>query len=292
MAKSLVDFKGRVRPEPDWVVPGLLKRGNTLFIIGPPKKACKSWLMLDMAWDLSEGHPVWGIKTPDSVKPDGEKVEGRYLFQPSRAMRTVYLAQEDTEDDVHDRVMAHFSSGRAENDRLWVIPKDLKITLDSEAGKRKLEQELDGVAEQAGKIDLVMFDPFRRMHHGDENDSMVIAKIWSVLDNMHKRYGCSTMISHHTIKPPADKSMYDPTDPFVARGSGDIYGGGDAFITVVPKKLTNEPPSRKVAIHFESKRGRPLPPAMLKVHFGTGAVEYLGQAWERQQNEEDSETHI
>jgi hypothetical protein len=208
-------------------------------------------------------------------------------------MRTVYLTQEDTEDDIQDRVMAHVGAGRAVNDNLWIIPKNLKISLDSPAGRGLLEAELDSVREKAGRIDLVMLDPFRRMHHGDENDSMVIAQMWGVLDNMHKRYGCASMISHHTVKPPADKTYYDPTDPYVARGSGDIYGGGDAFITIVPKKLTSDPPARKLAMHFESKRGRPLPPAMLKVHFDSGGVEYLGQAWERQAEEEgDSEVRL
>src|SRR5262249_39309281 len=156
-----------------------------------------------------------------------------------------------------------------------------------------LQEELDKVRETAGRIDLVMLDPFRRMHHGDENDSMVIAQIWGVLDNMHKRYGCATMISHHTVKPPQDRTYYDPSDPFVARGSGDIYGGGDAFITIVPKKLEHEPPSRRLVMHFESKRGRPLPPAVLKVHMDTGAVEYLEEGWEKKEkNEEDGETRL
>jgi hypothetical protein len=277
MAKSLEEFRCRQRSTPDWILPGLLKRGNTLFIIGAPKKACKSWLMLAAAWDLSEGEPVWGLKRSD----------GEYLLKPSRPMRTVYLAQEDTEDDVHDRLSAHFSQGRAANDRLWIVPKNLKIRLDSERGCALLEEELDAVANGCGKIDLVMFDPFRRMHHGDENDSLAIAKIWGVLESVHRRYGCATIISHHTVKPPADRSLFDPTDPFIARGSGDIYGGGDAFINVVPKRLENDPPSRKVALYFESKRGRPLAPAMVKVHFDTGAVEWLGAAWERKEREEE-----
>lgn len=291
MAKSLAELKARVRPAPDWVIPGLLKRGNTLFLVGAPKRACKSWLMLDAAWSLAEGKPVWGIRTPDRVV-GGQLQAGRALFEPSRPMRSVYLTQEDTEDDIHDRVMAHFGAGRPENDRLHIVPKNLRITLDSEAGRAELQRELDEVRANFGCIDLVMLDPFRRMHHGDENDSMVIARIWEVLDRVHKRYGCATMISHHTVKPPTDRSSYDPTDPFVARGSGDIYGGGDAFITIVPRKLTNDPPTRKLSMHFESKRGRPLPPAMLKVHFGTGAVEYLGVGWERKTAEEDGETNI
>jgi len=286
--RSLSAFKTRERANPDWVIPGLLKRGNTAFIIGAPKRAVKSWLMLAAAWDLSEGLPVWGIKKPNKVRSDGTLVPGEYLFKPSREMRTVYFTQEDTEDDVHDRVSAHFSTGRPENDRVWIVPKNLTIAFDSTAGRNLMAEELQHVRDTAGRIDLVMFDPLRRMMHGDENDSSVIAQIWGVLDRIHQKFGCATMISHHTVKPPTGeaRAFYDASDPFTARGSGDIYGGGDAFMTIVPRTLSTEPPARKVEMHFESKRGKPLPPAMLKVHMDTGSVEYLGAAFERQAKDE------
>ncbi len=289
MAKSLEDLRKRVRTAPDWVLPGLLKRGNTAFLIGPPKRACKSWLMLAMGWDLSEGKPVWGIKT----------ASGQAQFTPSRPMRTVYLTQEDTEDDIHDRVECHFDAGRLPNDKLWIIPKNMKIALDTDVGRAELQRELDWVATNSGPIDLVMFDPMRRLHHGDENDSQAIARMWEVLDRVHRKYQCATLISHHTVKPPRGEARgsFDPSDPFVARGSGDIYGGGDAFMVVVPKKLTTgvvdaegrtiEMPTRRLCMYFESKRGRPLPPAMMKVSLGTGGVEYLGVGWDRKPADEE-----
>lgn len=275
MAKNLSDFAGRERAAVDWIIPGLLKRGNTAFIIGQPKKAAKSWLILDACWSLSEGTPVWDIK----------KANGEHLFVPQRPMRSVYFTQEDTEDDIHDRILAHFGAGREANDKLWIVPKNLKINFDTDAGRALMQQELDMVRDTAGPIDLVCFDPMRRMHHGDENDSAVIAKMWEVLDRIHRRYGCATLFSHHTTKPPMDRTSYDPTDPYVARGSGDIYGGGDAFMTIVPGK--GDEHGRKVAMHFESKRGKPLPPAMLRVCFDTGGVAYLGAGWTRESMEHD-----
>lgn len=282
--RNLTYLRTRERTAPDWILPGLLKRGNTAFIIGAPKRACKSWLMLDLAWSLSEGEPAWGIK----------KTDGTYLLKPPREMRTVYFTQEDTEDDIQDRVLAHFSVGRSENDRLWVVPKNLSIAFDTQAGRNLIADELQHVRDTAGRIDLVIFDPLRRMHHGDENDSRTIADIWGVLDRIHQRYGCATLISHHTVKPPQGegKKLWDASDPFVARGSGDIYGGGDAFMTIVPRRLESEPPARKVEMHFESKRGRPLQPAMLKVHMDTGAVEYMGVAFDRKNGDEGEESKL
>lgn len=287
MALNIAHFKDRERPEPDWIIPNMLKRGNTAFIIGQPKRATKSWLILDACWSLSEGKPLWGIKR--------SMVGSAYQFVGSRPMRCVYFTQEDTEDDVHDRIIAHLGLHRQITDRLWIVPKNLRIVFDTIAGQQLMQNELDSVVSASGPIDLVCFDPMRRMHQGNENDSQVIAKIWEVLDRIHTRYKCATMIAHHIKKPPLDKSGYDPTDPFVARGSGDIFGGGDSFMTIVAKDRTAE--WQKVAMYFESKRGAPMNPVMLKVNFpdrDTGlfklgvlrAVEWLGFAFEESEGEE------
>jgi RecA-family ATPase len=227
-----------------------------MFIMGAPKKACKSWLMLALAWDLSEGKSVWGLPALTSPTP----------------LRTVYFTQEDTEDDIDLRIKAHLSAKREPNDRVWIVPKNLSIKLDTNEGRRIVERELDHVAEAAGKIDLVMFDPMRRIHNGNENDSDTIGRIWDVVDKIHRRYGCGVIISHHITKPPHDKKGYDPTDPFNGRGSGDIYGGGDAFVVVVPGSMNKERTERRVSVYFESKRAQEMEPAMLKVDFKTGNV--------------------
>jgi RecA-family ATPase len=257
MALSLSHFEERAQPTVDWIVPQLLTRQNTAFIMGAPKKACKSWLLLAMAWDLSEGFAPWGIEA----------------LLPSRPMRTIYFTQEDTEDDIDTRIKAHLRGGsRKANDGLWIVPKNLAIKLDSSEGRRIIEKEIDGVVAKAGAVDLVMFDPMRRIHNGNENDSETIAKIWDVVDRIHRRYNCGVVISHHITKPPREKEGYDPTDPFNGRGSGDIYGGGDAFMVVVPGPMAKDRLSRRVSVHFESKRAQEMEPAHLKVEFGTGRV--------------------
>lgn len=273
MAKSLQELKDRERPAPDWIIQGFLKRGNTALVLGQPKKACKSWLVLALCWDLAEGKPLWGVKN----------ASGEAVF-PTKPMRSVYFTQEDTEDDIQDRVLAHVEGGkRAPTDKVWIEPKNLQIAFDTVEGRKMIQARLDEVREKGGPIDLVAFDPMRRMHHGDENDSKTIVEMWAVLDKIHRRYGCATLLTHHIRKPAQDKTGWDPTDPFVGRGSGDIYGGGDAFVNVVPSRGTEE--SRVIGVYYESKRGKPLPPSQLKVTFGTGAVEYLGSGPEKKQTE-------
>jgi RecA-family ATPase len=261
MALSLEDFRGRTVSPVDWIMPGWLTRQNTAFMLGQPKKANKSWLLLAAAWDLSEGEAPWGIAA----------------FKPERAMRSVYFTQEDTEDNIHSRIMAGLGAGgREPNDRLWVVPKNLNIKLDTTQGRNIVQGELDQVRDRVGAIDLVIFDPMRRIHNGNENDSETIAKMWDVIDRIHKRYDCATIISHHTVKPPREKEGYDPSDPFTGRGSGDIYGGGDAFVVIVPGKMGPERMWRQVAAYFESKREQQMTPALLKVDYRTGRVVNLG----------------
>jgi RecA-family ATPase len=272
-------------PQPvDWVVGNWLTRGNTGFIMGEPKRASKSWLVLALCWDLSEGKGVWGIKTTSPHSGDG--AVPAEAMKASRPMRCVYFTQEDTKNDIYRRVMAHVSRGRREpNDRLWVVPKNLQLKLDTLDGRSLVQRELDEVRDKAGAIDLVVFDPMRRIHNGNENDSSTIAALWGVIDRIHQRYGCATLVTHHIKKPPTDRTDYDPTDMFNGRGSGDIYGGGDAFVMVVPGETDNRT-YRRVAVHFESKREAPAPPSELKVSFETGQVRFLGAAQVREAGDE------
>lgn len=281
MAFDLEHFRKRERKEPDWIIPNWLKRQNTGFIIGEPKKACKSWLLLNLAICLGERKPIWGIEYSD----------GTPVFMPLRPMRTVYFTQEDTEDDIDDRVKILFGSGLESNDMVWIVPKDLGIRFDSDTGIAKMFAELD-LVKKTGPIDLVIFDPMRRLYYGNENDSQVIATMWRSLDMIHKAYDCSTMFSHHIIKPPKDpRSMFDITSPFVARGSGDIYGGGDAFINVVPgKKRGRKTKGRLVDLHFESKRAAPVDPVQLKVDFTTGLATFEKFIAGRPGDSEEDET--
>jgi RecA-family ATPase len=262
MAISVADLALKELPKDDWIIEGLLTRRNTGFIMGPPKKGCKSWLSLAAAWNLSEGLPIWGI-------PE---------LKPPRPMRSVYFTQEDPEPDIQKRVMANVEVGkRKPNDNIWIVPKNLNIKLDTPVGIEIVKRELDDVA-RCGQIDLVIFDPMRRIHDGEENDSTTIAKLWHRIEALHNDYGCATLITHHIAKPPNDREGYDPTDPYHGRGSGDIYGGGDAFVMVVPGAMAPDGKSwRRLGAYFESKRGEQIPPAELKVWLKTGQVEYVGK---------------
>jgi hypothetical protein len=50
------------------------KIASPLFIMGQPKRACKSWLILGGLWDLSEGGPMWHAGRLASWKREGEGI--------------------------------------------------------------------------------------------------------------------------------------------------------------------------------------------------------------------------
>jgi len=268
--KPLPSFVGRARTQPDWIIPGLLKRHNTAFLIGQPKEALKSWLLLNLAWDLADGVSLWGV-THQRTGP---------MFVPPKPMRVVYFTQEDAEDDIQDRIELMVNGGRSPQSNVLISPKDLKLMLSTSEGCQAIQRELDDVM----PFDLVLFDPMRRMHNWDENDSSKMAELWRVLDVIHRRYNCASIFSHHIIKPPTAKgSKFNLASPFAARGSGDIYGGGDAFINVVPtwkSGQTGRRPgtSRSLVLHLQTKRGQPLDPIKLNVDLTQGKVAFAGFA--------------
>jgi RecA-family ATPase len=264
MPKPLTALSGFVSPPDDWIIPHILKRGNTGFVIGRPKKAAKSWLLFNLGWDLASGKNCWQI----SRERDGD------LLVPPRPMRVCYFSQEDTEGDLYDRFKLMVAAGRVPTNNFWYEPKNLSLMLDNSDGERAIF----GVLEKAAPIDLVMFDPMRRMHSFNENDSEHMARLWRSVSNIEHKFNCSCLFSHHIVKPNAMSAA--ESDPFAARGSGDIFGGADAFINVVPRPQRGNPGKghlkQPVTLHFEIKRGKPLLPVDLTVDFQTGLVNFDG----------------
>ena len=266
MSRPISYFETRQRATPDWIIPGLLKRRNTLLMVGEPKRAIKSWLMLNLAWDLAEGKPVWGITHSKSG----------HIFVPTRPLRVMYFTQEDTEDDLHDRIDVMVKGGRTYTSNLWYSAKNLALCFDNADGVKGIK---DAILE-ATPVDLVIFDTLRRMHYQSENDSDNIAKMWRIIDHLQKEFDCSTILVHHLVKPSKDPhSLFDPSSPHSARGSGDLFGGADAFINVVPinQRGANQN-SRLVTLHFENKRSKPLVPTKLRFSFENGVVSFEGFA--------------
>lgn len=259
---SLIDYKKRKWVEPDWVIPQWLTRQNTGFIFGEPKLACKSWLLLNLAWDLSEGNTVWNLP-----QTKGQPA----LMRPRKELRVAYFSLEDTEDNIHDRLNKFFSAGRAENDRLWFASKNMEMTIDNIKGQNLITAQLE-IARKSGPIDMIAFDTARALHFRDENSSEIWAKIYRALNYYQARYNAATILTHHMIKSTAEN--YDASNPAYSRGSGHIFGGADAFINVVPLNPKEGTKVKKQRLYFTSRRALAITPLSVNVNLVTGRATF------------------
>jgi RecA-family ATPase len=265
LALSLLDYQKRKWVEPDWIIPQWLTRQNTGFIFGEPKLACKSWLLLNMAWDLSEGKAVW-----DLPQTKGKPA----LMRPKKELRVVYFSLEDTENDIHSRVQMFFKAGRTATDKLWFVSKNMEMTIDNIKGQNLITKELEQ-AVKSGPIDLIAFDTARALHFRDENSSEIWAKIYRALNYYQARYNAATILTHHMIKSTAEN--YDASNPAYSRGSGHIFGGADAFINVVPLNPKETGAKiKKQRLHFTSRRSLAITPLTVNVDLNNGRATFDG----------------
>jgi hypothetical protein len=236
-----------------------------MILQGPPKKGNKSWAILNFLWDIAEGLPIWG-----ATKNDHGRLAPRWV--PKHPMRCIYFSQEDTQDDLEDRVTILLGAGRQRSENLWGVPKDLTMKFDDDKGWSKILRNIDAIVDKTGGVDVIAFDPMRRFHNGDENSSEAIQILWERRDELDKRYNCSTLFAHH-VKKPSEKS--DSSDSYAGRGSGDIVGAADLIITAVPAAKHTKRSFHDVMYHFECKRTKPIAPMTFRMDFKTGLFRHL-----------------
>lgn len=214
------------------------------------------------------------------IMADGRKagveamIELHRELEPKRLSPHCLIVPPDAFVFVRDDEEDH--AGRTPHDGFLFVPKDLSLMFDTTLGVLGIGQIIRDAA-RTGKIDLVIFDPFRRMLHGDENSSAVTAALWRQLDEWGREFHCAFAFSHHIVKPPRDgQSKLDETSPFAGRGSGDIFAGGDAFINVVPVSKRKMAHSHPLKLYFQTKRAAPICPVNLRLDIPPGTIHFEG----------------
>lgn len=222
---SFLDIIYAQKKEPEWFIKDFAPVG-IVFMAGPPKKAYKSTMTVIKAclaaqWDC-KAFPPW-------MRPE--------LFGPSML----------------------FSYEADAGEVLWVIedglhiaPKEgyLYVTIDP----WEFQLDVEGVVDRllalltAKKPRLVIFDPFRNMWSGDENDSgQVIACLGPVRQWLKQNNACGIVV-HHINKP---SELTQVGSMYSMRGSSAIPGLADGIIVVEATKQEGQ-----VRIHTTFKRGQ------------------------------------
>jgi len=178
LAPDLWEFIGQEDPPYDWVIPGLLERGDRLILTGFEGLG-KSMLTRQLAVCAAAGiHPfAWGEhyepKRVLMIDCENSERQGRRRFRPLAA------ASIKAQRRVPDGGL-----------RLIHRPEGIDLTRDNDAAWL-----LERVT--AHKPDLLIVGPFYRLHMGDMNDERVARKVVGILDAARTKADCALVTEAH-----------------------------------------------------------------------------------------------
>jgi len=191
------------------VICGLLRRGETMNVIAPPKTG-KSWLVLALAMCVATGR-----RWLDSF----ETVAGDVLI---------------IDNELHAETLAHRIPQVAECLRIGMNEIAETVHVQSLRGQLHDIFSLGRCFEsiEPGRISLVVLDAFYRFmpRDMDENDNGTMANIYNHVDALADRLGCSFVLIHHATK--GNQSAKAVTD--VGAGAGSQSRATDTHLVLRP----------------------------------------------------------
>ena len=191
------------------VIRGLLRRGETMNVIAPPKTG-KSWLVLGLAMCVATGR-----RWLDSF----ETVAGDVLI---------------IDNELHAETLAHRIPQVAECLRIGMNEIAETVHVQSLRGQLHDIFSLGRCFEsiEPGRISLVVLDAFYRFmpRDMDENDNGTMANIYNHVDALADRLGSSFVLIHHATK--GNQSAKAVTD--VGAGAGSQSRATDTHLVLRP----------------------------------------------------------
>ena len=191
-------------PPLNFVLPGLLP--GTFGLIVAPGATGKSQLALDIAASLSLGRPVAGG-----------------LFPANQPGKVIFLAGEESDRLLAERIrnllQLDEQGDPSLHDNLVLLPMGGEsCTLLANGRPTSLYDELRGIALGAC---LLIIDPLRRMHGGDENNSSDMTRFVVAMEQLAKATGAAVVGLHHANR----ASGADTSSQNASRGSSALVDG-------------------------------------------------------------------
>lgn len=178
------------------LIEGFLNSGTYLFVGSP--KVGKSFLMLQIAYHISTGTPLW--------------------THTVRMASVLYLALEDDYKRLQKRLFQMFGENESENLYLATQCKTIGSGLD---------EQIKGFMKEHPDTGLIIIDTLKRVRGADgadysyANDYDIVAKLKAMADS----HGVTMLIVHHTRKQKAD-DVFD-----MISGTNGLMGAADgAFV--------------------------------------------------------------
>lgn len=186
-------------PKPFFVVEGLIPQGVSVF--SGQSKIGKSWLMLYLGLQVSQGLPAIGCNTTECD--------------------VLYLCLEDTYSRLRDRIYKLSDTGSPH----------LYLTILSGGIGTGIEEQIEAFLNDYPKTKFIIIDTLQKIRNGNSTSSKQgmygddyddISSIKAIAD----KYGIAIMLVHHVRK------MKDSDDPFnEISGSTGLVGAADtAFV--------------------------------------------------------------
>lgn len=240
-------FMGSNRGAVDWAVQGLIQRGANGLIVGDPGTS-KSLLALHLLLHLVAGRAWMGRSVPKAMKCALVSREDHPGLTQQRLPKLVNGLDVEVAEALDEREWDEwlYFNSRAQTET---------FALDKEGD---ICEVIDAFRERG--VELAVFDVFRRLWSGDENDNEEVAKVLASLTRIQTECGCSVVLIHHVNKS-ENGTIFQRI-----RGASAIYGWREfGFGLSIANPEEEEPRNliRKVA--FETKADSPAPPLYYQI---------------------------
>ena len=173
---------GQDWPEDKWMIEGLFMTGGKVNFITGQSKSGKSRYMMWMLVHMLEGMPLWQ-DTSDS-------------WVTRRPRKIVWLLGEERQQDIERRLQRYaelqgFDWGSWTTEITFIEATGLGLDkVDTQASLERMIREQ--------RPDLIIGDPFRRLHDAAENSNDDMKGITTWFRIMANKYGVDFWIVHHT----------------------------------------------------------------------------------------------
>lgn len=200
---------------PPPVIHGLLRVGETMNVIAPPKTG-KSWLVNELAACVATGTPWYGF----------DCTQGNVLVIDNE------LFAECSADRIPKVVRAKAEASPRDAERFSMQYLSRRIAVDNQRGRLDSIDALGRRIERfkAGNFRLVIIDAFyRALPIGlDENDNGGVAQLYNRIDRYARELGAAFVLIHHTSK--GNQSLKSVTD--VGSGAGAQSRAADTHLVL------------------------------------------------------------
>jgi hypothetical protein len=231
--------------EPDegdsMLIDGVVRSQVVTWLAGPPR-VFKSWIMMALGMALAAG------------------VSALSAFHVHEALPVIYLQEEGSRRDVRRRLRAitrGYEILPAHYDPNFQIVTNARWRLDRDDHVERLVNE--GVMPH--RPALVMLDPYRNLHHTDENSADQQMRMMERLLMIRDLFGCSFLICHHFGKEDIDGRKRREGEEL--RGSSVLWAAAAGGLLVYPTQ--KEDTVRLTLLHKEGLGRREV---LVRLTFG------------------------